>query len=125
LQFQETLTLFEQIRFTSAFMFIYSPREGTPSAKWDETLTQKEKTDRLNRLIALQTEITKEEYAKAVGTEQEVLFTARQEKGDKSWIGTTYGFKRVVLPSDEDLAGQLLKVKIVRSSGMTLIAERC
>ena len=123
-QFVETLTLFEEVRFTSAFMFIYSPREGTPAEKWGETLTQKEKVVRLNRLIDLQTKITKEEYELAVGSEQEVLFTARQEKGDKSWIGTSYGFKRIVLTSDEDLAGKIVKVKIVRSSGMTLIAEK-
>ena len=49
-QFQNTLKMVEEVGFEGAFTFIYSPREGTPAAKYPNLLTESEKHDRLNRL---------------------------------------------------------------------------
>ncbi len=121
-QFEETITLFQEVRFTSAFMFAFSPREGTGAAKYTDQINKETKTKRLNRLIDLQTKITKECYADMVGKEVEVYPTLNQNSG-RGWIGQDYGSKRVVIESKDELGGTIIRAKITKTSGMTLISE--
>ncbi|KMQ51784.1 tRNA-i(6)A37 methylthiotransferase [Chitinispirillum alkaliphilum] len=123
-EFKQTLSLVEDVAFTTAFMFAYSPREGTKAASMKECLSDEEKKARLTELITMQTEITRKAYGEMVGKEIEVLVSGRQEKHDKMWMGQDYGCKRVLLSCTNAQAGMILKAKVVRSSGMTLIAER-
>ncbi|MBM4536463.1 tRNA (N6-isopentenyl adenosine(37)-C2)-methylthiotransferase MiaB [Rhodococcus hoagii] len=74
--FQATLDVVRQARFTSAFTFQYSKRPGTPAAEMDGQLPKAVVQERYDRLIALQEEITLEENRKLVGTEVELLVTA-------------------------------------------------
>jgi tRNA-2-methylthio-N6-dimethylallyladenosine synthase len=125
--FEQTLSLFEKVRFTSAFMFAYSQRKGTGAANYKDQVDEKVKIEILNKLVQLQTEITKEEYGKMVGKEVETLLTLNQD-GKKGraphWLGQDYGYKRVLLESDEQtLGGKIIKGKVIRSSGMTLVIE--
>lgn len=122
--FQETMSLFRDVQYTSAFMFAYSVREGTKAAEWPDQIPHEVKIDRLNRLIELQTEITKRHYNDMVGKEVEVLITYRQTNRDLAWMGQDMGGKRVLLSGSEAQKGDILKVKVIRSSGMTLITER-
>ncbi len=122
--FQETLSLFRQVKFTSAFMFAFSPRPGTKAAAMPGQVPVAVKMERLNTLIQLQTYITKKKYSKMIGKKVEVLFTIRQDRKSRAWMGQDYGCKRVLLSCKSDLAGMILNTKIVRSTGMTLIAER-
>jgi tRNA-2-methylthio-N6-dimethylallyladenosine synthase len=122
-EFRETLELVRCARFTTAFMFAYSPRAGTAAASMEEGISKAEKMARLSELIALQTGITREIYDKTVGEELEVLVTERQQKRDLAWMGQDAGCKRVLISCEGLAAGTILKVKAVRSSGMTLIAE--
>jgi len=123
-EFRETLSLVRDARFTTAFMFAYSPREGTAAADMKEEISKKEKLARLSELIALQTEITREIYEKNVGQELEVLITDRQQKRDMAWMGQDKGCKRVLISCEGLAPGMIFKVRAVRSSGMTLIADR-
>jgi len=123
-EFRETLTLVSKARFTTAFMFAYSPRAGTVAATMPETIDKKEKMARLEELISLQTEITKQIYENAIGTELTVLITERQQKRDKAWMGQDSGCKRVLINSDELSPGMIIKAKAVNSTGMTLLAEQ-
>ncbi|MCL2182045.1 MAG: tRNA (N6-isopentenyl adenosine(37)-C2)-methylthiotransferase MiaB [Chitinispirillia bacterium] len=123
-EFRETLDLVRGVRFTTAFMFAYSPREGTAAAGMREEIHRSEKLARLAELIALQTEITREIYEKTVGSELEVLITDRQQKRDMAWMGQDRGCKRVLISCENAAPGMIFKVRAVRSSGMTLIAER-
>jgi len=123
-EFRETLSLVRDVRFTTAFMFAYSPREGTAAAKMREEISKEEKMARLAELIALQTEITREIYENSVGKVLEVLITDRQQKRDKAWMGQDRGCKRVLISCEDAVAGMIFNVKVARSSGMTLIAER-
>jgi hypothetical protein len=52
------------------------------------------------------------------------MFDKRQNGRDKAWMGQDNGCKRVLLCCDAGLAGTILPVRIIKSSGMTLIAER-
>ncbi|BAH55004.1 putative tRNA-thiotransferase [Rhodococcus opacus B4] len=71
--FQDTLDVVRQARFTSAFTFQYSKRPGTPAADMDDQLPKAVVQERYERLIALQEQITLEENQKLVGAEVELL----------------------------------------------------
>jgi tRNA-2-methylthio-N6-dimethylallyladenosine synthase len=122
--FKETESLFEQVRFTAAFMFAYSKRDGTKAAQMNDDVPLSVKKERLAHLISIQTEITKNHYNAMVGRTIEVLFTEIQHGRDKMWIGQDNGSKRALLACKEDVSGRILKVGVVDSSGMTLITER-
>ncbi|MCL2688916.1 MAG: tRNA (N6-isopentenyl adenosine(37)-C2)-methylthiotransferase MiaB [Chitinispirillia bacterium] len=123
-EFKETLSLVNDVRFTTAFMFAYSPREGTIAAAMKEEISKEEKHARLSELIAVQTEITRSIYQESVGKELEVLISGKQEKRDEAWMGQDKGCKRVLISCASAEAGMILKARAIKSSGMTLIAER-
>jgi tRNA-2-methylthio-N6-dimethylallyladenosine synthase len=123
-EFNETLALVREAGFTTAFMFAYSPREGTAAASMPELIAKEEKAARLAELIALQTEITRKIYDKTVGKTLEVLITGRQDKRGRAWMGQDKGCKRVLISCGGVAAGMIFNAKAVRSSGMTLIAEK-
>ena len=80
--FQETLRVVELARFSSAFTFQYSIREGTPAATMDEQVPKAVVQERYNRLIALQERISLEESQNQVGREVEVLVSMGEGKKD-------------------------------------------
>jgi len=124
-EFQETMHLVRDARFTTAFMFAYSVREGTAAARLPDDVPREEKIDRLNRLIALQTEITRGQYADMVGRELEMMVYGPVEKRNGTFLrGQDRGCRRMLLACSGIPAGTILPVRAVRSSGMTLIAER-
>jgi tRNA-2-methylthio-N6-dimethylallyladenosine synthase len=123
-EFGETLALVEEVRFTTAFMFAYSVREGTAAAVMADSVPRAEKLLRLKKLVDLQTGITKSLYSEMVGKKVELLLTGRQEKHAQDWMGRDYGCKRALIACDNVQAGTILQADVVRSSGMTLICER-
>lgn len=122
--FNETLKIVNDVQFTTAFMFAYSVREGTRAALMTDDIAAEVKKHRLNQLVELQTNITRQIYESCVGKELEVLISGRQEKRDKLWMAMDQGCKRVLLSCENAEAGMILKVLAKRSSGMTLICER-
>jgi tRNA-2-methylthio-N6-dimethylallyladenosine synthase len=124
-EFEATLALAQEVRFTTAFMFAYSVREGTAAARLSDDVAREEKIGRLNRLIHVQTDITREIYETMVGRTLSVMAYERIEKNDGIFLrGQDQGCKRVLVPCSDVPAGTILPVRAVRSSGMTLIAER-
>ncbi|WP_374108531.1 tRNA (N6-isopentenyl adenosine(37)-C2)-methylthiotransferase MiaB [Isoptericola sp. S6320L] len=84
--FAETLRVVEASRFSSAYMFQYSPRPGTPAATMDDQLPKEVVQERFERLLALQERISGEESARQVGRTLEVLVAEGSGKKD----GTTH-----------------------------------
>ncbi|HWV75898.1 MAG TPA: tRNA (N6-isopentenyl adenosine(37)-C2)-methylthiotransferase MiaB [Isoptericola sp.] len=80
--FRETLRVVEASRFSSAFMFQYSPRPGTPAATMDEQLPKEVVQERFERLLALQERIAGEEAARQVGRTVDVLVSEGTGKKD-------------------------------------------
>jgi tRNA-2-methylthio-N6-dimethylallyladenosine synthase len=124
-EFEQTLNLVKEVRYTTAFMFAYSAREGTAAANTTDNIPKLEKLDRLGRLIQTQTTITRELYDSMIGKTIEVMINGRQEKREKLWMGQDSGCKRVLLACDNIQSGMILKTRVIRSSGMTLIGEDC
>ncbi|NEG54449.1 tRNA (N6-isopentenyl adenosine(37)-C2)-methylthiotransferase MiaB [Bifidobacterium platyrrhinorum] len=79
--FQATLDVMREARFSSAFMFIYSPRPGTPAAAMEQ-LPHDVVQERFERLVALQERITEENLATFEGRDVEVMVTGQQGKKD-------------------------------------------
>lgn len=79
--FQDTLRVVEQARFSSAFTFEYSPRPGTPAASMEQ-LPKDVVQERFERLVALQERITEEEMRRFEGRDVEVMITGTQGKKD-------------------------------------------
>src|SRR5690606_16594695 len=80
--FAETLRVVEASRFSSAFMFQYSPRPGTPAATMADQLPKEVVQERFERLLALQERISGEESARQVGRTLEVLVAEGSGKKD-------------------------------------------
>ena len=78
--FEETLSLYREVRYDMAYMFIYSEREGTPSAVHFKDVDRQVKVERLSRLIELSKEISFEQNRKWIGREVEVLIKGPAEE---------------------------------------------
>ncbi len=122
--FKMTLEMVRRIRFDEAFTYAYSPREGTAAFGLEETLSADEKTSRLNELIALQREISREKLIHRIDRREEVLVEAISKKSSEEVMGKTFLNHPVVLPGGSDDIGHMVKVKIVKVIGNTLYAER-
>jgi tRNA-2-methylthio-N6-dimethylallyladenosine synthase len=71
--FEETLSLYREVRYDMAYMFIYSEREGTPASIHFDDIERSIKVNRLTRLIELSKEISLEQNSKLIGREVEIL----------------------------------------------------
>lgn len=80
--FEDTLRVVEQARFSSAFTFQYSIREGTPAATMPDQVPKEVVQERFERLAALQDRIALEENQKQLGRELEVLVSNGEGKKD-------------------------------------------
>lgn len=114
-QFEDTMRVFEEIRFDGAYMFAYSIRPGTPAGDRSDQVPEKVKKERLNRLIQLQNAITCEINAGLVGREAEVLVEGPSPKNPGMLQGYSRDFHMVHFPGDAARAGRLAKVRIASS----------
>ncbi|BDP42289.1 tRNA-2-methylthio-N(6)-dimethylallyladenosine synthase [Deinococcus aetherius] len=102
--FQETLSLYDEVGYDSAYMFIYSARPGTPSYRHFQDLPREVKTERLQRLIVKQKEWSARKNALRVGTLQEVLL--RGDAHDSGFLeGHTRGNHPTVVPKAIGVTG--------------------
>ncbi|MCB1082491.1 MAG: tRNA (N6-isopentenyl adenosine(37)-C2)-methylthiotransferase MiaB [Chlamydiia bacterium] len=120
-EFEETLEVFRQIRYSVAFLYTYSPRKGTPAMRWKDDIPEAVKEERLQRLLALHEEITAEERQHLLGKEMEVLVERHNRDGQLK--GRTRCWKKVIFPGDESLIGTLQTVKIHGYNHQTLIGN--
>ena len=111
-QFEESLRLYERLRFDAAFTFAYSPRPGTAATTMEDQLPRETRLARLQKLIALQNRITLEHNQAGVGEELEVLVEGPAQRGQGLLVGRARNNKHVVFPGAPSLHGSLAKVAI-------------
>lgn len=122
--FQETLSLMREVGFDSSFMFKYSERPGTLAARtMPDNVAEEVKIDRLNRMIALQNELSRESNAKDVGKTFDVLVEGVSKRSKEQFVGRNQQNKTLVFPRGDYRVGDTVKVKVVDSSSATLIGE--
>lgn len=122
--FNETLSLMKEVGFDSAFMFKYSERPGTLAARtMPDNIPEDVKIDRLNRMIALQNELSAESNRRDVGKEFDVLVEGVSKRSTEQRIGRTSQNKAVIVPRGDYKIGDTVRVRIVSSTSATLMAE--
>ena len=119
-----TLDVMREVRYDGAFMFKYSPREGTKAYKMEDDVSEETKTKRLQEIINLQQQISYELNQELIGKEEVVLIEGFSKKSDKFLSGRTDSNKVVIIPFNEILKpGEYVKVKINRATSATLFGE--
>ena len=122
-QFADTLSLVEEVEFDSAFTFIYSPRPGTPAAKYDDDVPMEVKKERLARLNELQGQISRRKNEELRGQVVEVLVEGESKTDTNVLSGRTRTNKLVHFQGPNSLIGQLVPVKITHPQTWTLKGE--
>ena len=118
-EFEDTVSLIEQVRFDALFTFIYSPRPGTPAAKMPDPTTKEEKNRRFDRLVAVQNAISEEKHRAYVGKTLRVLVDGRD--GDFLTARTDGGRLVRFAGGDGALIGQFANVTITDSTTWSLV----
>ena len=122
-QFEDTLSLVREVRYDAAYTFIYSPRAGTRAAEMDDPVSMEEKTERIQRLIALQQSITSEVLASQIGQIQPVLVDSVSTRSEQTIGGKTPRAHMVNFPGSTERIGQTVPVRITSAGKNTLRGE--
>ena len=123
-QFEDTMNLVREVRFDSAFTFIYSPRTGTKAAEMSGRIPEKTATERIQRLIELQENLQKETLLRFVGTEEEILVEGLSRRSSLAVSGKGKHAVSVTVDGTEDDIGQILHCRITGLKNNTLTGER-
>ncbi len=122
--FEQTLSLMREAAFDSAFMFKYSERPGTlASREMPDNIPEDVKIERLNRMIALQNELSAQSNRRDEGKVFEVLVEGVSKRSADQWVGRTEQNKMCVFPRGDFRVGDLVKVRVTGSSSATLLCE--
>lgn len=122
-QFQDTLKLVDEVKYDSAFTFIYSPRRGTPAAKMEDTITYETKSKRFKELVKHLEVSISESSNNMVGNVYKVLVDGVSKGDDGMYSGYTESNKLVHFKGDETMVGKIINVKISESHVYSLIGE--
>lgn len=135
--FNDTIDIMEQVRFDSAFTFIYSPRVGTPAAAWYDPEGREAVQERFERLVDLQNEHSLDSNLKMVGKVLEVLCEGESSADSKILSGRTadnrlVNFSPLKVPETDDEAeesmrlsreGEFISVRITNAKTFSLEGE--
>lgn len=111
-EFQDTLSLIEEVRFTSLFTFIYSPRNGTPAARMPDPVPAEEKGRWLRELLAVQEKISAENMKKYAGKTFKCFVYGKGKLGEHSLEARTDGNLIVEFDGDESLIGSFKNITV-------------
>lgn len=122
--FQETLSLMREVGFDAAFMFKYSERPGTMASRHlPDNIAEEVKIERLNRMIALQNELSLESNRRDICKTFDVLVEGVSKRSKEQFVGRNQQNKTLVFPRGNHRIGDIVNVKVIDASSATLIAE--
>ncbi|HAS82678.1 MAG TPA: tRNA (N6-isopentenyl adenosine(37)-C2)-methylthiotransferase MiaB [Verrucomicrobia bacterium] len=122
--FEQTRRVMEIVGFDNSFIFKYSPRPGTPAAKWPDDVPEEEKRRRNQVLLEDQDRIGQQINDALVGSTLEVLAEGESLRDASRWSGRSGSNKIVVFAPDEHCAaGDFLSIKIDRAMPQTLYGQ--
>lgn len=122
--FQETLSLMREVGFDSAFMFKYSERPGTLASRtMPDNVPEEVKIERLNRMIALQNELSASSNRADIGREFEVLVEGVAKRSKEQMVGRTSQNKTAVFARGDAKVGETRRVRVLDTTSATLICE--
>jgi tRNA-2-methylthio-N6-dimethylallyladenosine synthase len=124
--FQQTLSLLDEVEYDSIFSFKYSPRTGTAAENFEDAIPEPEKSRRLAILQEKQRRIQLRRNAELIGREEEVLVEGRREKSQQ-WIGRTTQNRVLNFTNpagdSSDLRGSYCRVRVTGSGPNSLVGE--
>jgi tRNA-2-methylthio-N6-dimethylallyladenosine synthase len=122
--FQATLDLYDMIGYDGAFTFIYSKRDGTPAANWDDETPAAEKKRRFDRLVEATKVHANANNDKYVGNIVEVLVDGVSKTNNHMLSGYDRHNKLVNFAGDEMMIGDIVHVKITEAKTWFLLGEQ-
>ena len=123
--FLDTLSLVREVEYDSAFTFIYSPRVGTPAAKYDNQIPENVKHERFDRLVEEVNRCSAKKNSEYLGRIVDVMVDGPSKNDAGAWSGRTDTFKLVNFTSEEPLTeGQMVSVRITETKTFRLDGEK-
>ena len=122
-EFRDTVSLIEEVRFTSLFTFIYSPRVGTRAAKMDDPVPYAEKSKWFSELLRAQENIAAARSAAMVGQTYEVLVENETKEKNGMLTGRTGGNINIDFPGCAALVGTYRRVRVTEAKHWLLTGE--
>lgn len=122
-EFCDTKSLVEEIKATSLFTFIYSPRKGTPAAEMDDPVPYEEKSKWMRELLALQERISGEQMALHKGKVFKCFVYGKGKQGDNYLAARTDGNLIIEFVGDEGLIGTFQKIKVTEPLTYVMLGE--
>ena len=121
--FEATLDILRRVRFDMIYSFIYSPRSGTPAARMENRVPDDIKSERMQRLLRVQDEISYAKNCDEVGKTLRVLVDGASKNDPAVFAGRSEAGKLVHFRTDADVVGQFVKVRITRAEPFCLHGE--
>ncbi len=126
--FNETLSLVNEVQYDSAFTFLYSVRHGTPAEKFEDQIPEEVKHERFNRLVDAVNSISEKKNAEYLGKIEKVLVEGVSKNNPFALSGRTDGFKLVNFStkdtpfekSADDLIGKTIDIEITGTKTFSL-----
>ena len=122
-EFEETCSLVNEVGYDSAFTFIYSPRIGTRAADMADQIPEEVSSRRIQKLIAIQKENTRRNYAGYIGQVHSVLVEEASKRDEHQMAGKDEYNITVNFPGSKDLIGRIVRVRITSAGESTLRGE--
>ena len=121
--FEETLSLVRSVKYDSAFTFLYSVRQGTPAAEYEDQIPEEVKHQRFDRLVDAVNADSAEKNAAYKGRIERVLVEGVSKKNENTLTGRTEGFKLVDFEGGRELIGQMANVEITEGKTFSLTGK--
>ncbi|MCH9029073.1 MAG: tRNA (N6-isopentenyl adenosine(37)-C2)-methylthiotransferase MiaB [Bacteroidetes bacterium] len=120
----KTLEILREVKYDGAYMFKYSPREGTKAYRMKDDITEETKSKRLHEIIDLQQQISFQINQALIGMDEIVLVEGSSRKSDKFFAGRTDTNKVVIFPVNDDIkVGSYVTLKINKATHATLFGD--
>ena len=119
--FEETLSAVREAGFTDAFMFKFSPREGTPATRMpvEWTVSDEVAGERMDRLVETVRSVARSQNLGLLGRQYEVLVEREARRGGELLQARTRDFRTVLVPGDASMIGRYLTVELTGTTGST------
>lgn len=121
--FEDTLDVLRKVRYDMIYSFIYSPRNGTPAAKMENQVPANVKSQRMQKMLDLQNQISYEKNLELEGKTVCVLAEGISKNDSATFTGRTEGNKLVHFEADDSVVGKFINVKITRAEPFNLRGE--
>jgi len=118
--FNDTISVMEEVKFDSAYTFKYSARKGTKASEYDDRINEKVKQRRLEKIIALQKVHTINRNQNYIGKIEYVHIEKESKRKDTKWAGRTDSNKWVIFNKGQANIRDTVPVLITKSRDITL-----